>query len=82
MEKNYMYIVHYERCNILSRGEFSIVVYRDKPITTEADEENVKKLVRRQHIFSKCTMLWYALKKAPDNADASVHAMVNRRKPF
>lgn len=82
MEKNYTYVVHYERSSLISKGEYSVLVYRDAPIVTEADKESVKKLIRRKHIFSKCTFIWYKLQNAPYNAESQVLHSTHVQNPF
>lgn len=82
MGKNYTYVVHYEKRNPISKSENSILVYRDTPIVTEADKESVKKLIRRRHIFSKCTLIWYNLKNAPYNSESQVLNSAHVQNPF
>ena len=82
MEKNYTYVVHYERSNLISKGEYSALVHRNAPIVTEADKESVRKLIRRKHIFSKYTFIWYKLDKAPYNADNQVLSSAYVQNPF
>lgn len=82
MEKNYTYIVHYEKSNPLSRCECNILVNRDAPIVTDADKESVKKLIKRKHLLSKCTFIWYKLIKAPYDAEKQVLSSVDVQNPF
>lgn len=82
MEKNYTYVVHYERKNSISKCEYSILVYRDSPILTQHDKESVKDLIRRKHILSKCSFIWYKLIEAPKDAETQVLSSVHIRKPF
>lgn len=82
MEKNYTYVVHYERRNPISKGQYSILVDRDTPIITEEDKELVKKIVRKKHKFSRYTFIWYKLIKAPYDCERSILYTVHKHKPF
>lgn len=58
MEKQYVYVVHFEKRTIFSTGEYSTSLFRNDPIK---DLKSVEKIIRRKHPFSKCTVLWFKL---------------------
>lgn len=81
MEKIYIYKIHYERSTPFSKGFYSSLIYRDTPIITTEDKESVKNLIRKYHIFSRFSFMYYQLISAPCNAE-NIPYSVKAQLPF
>ena len=65
MQKKYQYIVRFRKISFWGNAIYSRLLWLDTPISTKADEEMVKKLIRRKNPFAKCLFMSYELVKCP-----------------